>query len=311
MERDANYAVIGAFVVLVIAMAGLFVYWYSDTRDHREIKRYEIYFEGSVSGLNKGGAVRYLGVDVGRVKSLRVDRRASSRVQVIVDLDSETPISERTLAELSLQGVTGLLYIDLFENRTHRSALPAAPSERYPVIRSAQSNFDIFLSSLPNLLNKLAEVGERATLMMSDKNIDALTRTFVNIDQSAARLPQTLSEIQSLIKDLRGTVGELGQSAASVHKFVDDAAPELSSTIRRAHEITDRLASTSDHLDQLLAENRDDIRTFARDGLPQFEEFVREGRAAALEFRELSHSLRENPSQLLFQPNERGVEIPR
>ncbi|HEX7416719.1 MAG TPA: MlaD family protein, partial [Steroidobacteraceae bacterium] len=299
MERDANYAVIGAFVVLVIAMAGLFVYWYSDTRDHREITRYEIYFEGSVSGLNKGGAVRYLGVDVGRVKSLRVDRRASSRVQVIVDLDSETPISERTLAELSLQGVTGLLYIDLFENTTHRLAMPAAPSERYPVIRSARSNFDIFLSSLPNLLNKLAEVGERAALMMSDKNIDALTRTFVNIDQSAARLPQTLSEIQSLVRDLRGTAGELGESAASVHKFVDDASPELSATIRRAHEIADRLASTSDHLDQLLAENRDDIRTFARDGLPQFEEFVREGRAAALEFRELSHSLRENPSQLL------------
>jgi phospholipid/cholesterol/gamma-HCH transport system substrate-binding protein len=245
------------------------------------------------------------------VRSMRVDRRASSRVQVVVDIDSETPISERTLAELSLQGVTGLLYIDLFEDTTNRLAAPAVPSERYPVIRSARSNFDIFLSSLPNLLNKLAEVGERATAMLSDKNIAALTRSVANIDQSAAQLPQTMRQIQALVADLRGTAGELDASAASVHKFVADAGPELSATIRRAHEIADRLSSTSDHLDQLLAENREDVRTFARDGLPQFEEFVREGRAAALEFRELSHSLRENPSQLLFQPNDHGVEIPR
>ncbi len=30
MEREANYAAVGAFVVLVVIMAVLFVYWYSD-----------------------------------------------------------------------------------------------------------------------------------------------------------------------------------------------------------------------------------------------------------------------------------------
>ena len=29
MERDANYAAVGAFVLLITAMAGLFVYWYT------------------------------------------------------------------------------------------------------------------------------------------------------------------------------------------------------------------------------------------------------------------------------------------
>ena len=62
-------------------------------------------------------AVRYLGVGVGRVFSLRIDPRDSARVQVIVDIDSTTPISEQTVAELQLQGVTGLLYIDLMEDR--------------------------------------------------------------------------------------------------------------------------------------------------------------------------------------------------
>jgi len=37
---------------------------------------------------------------------------------------------------------------------------------------------------------------------------------------------------------------------------------------------------------------------------------VRETRSAAREFRDLSRSLRENPSQILYEPPESGVEIP-
>src|SRR5690349_23568871 len=98
MEREANYAAVGAFVLLVVVMAVLFVYWYSDAREHRDYKRYEVYFEGSVSGLQRGAQVRYLGVDVGRVYQMRIDPRDSSRVQVLVDIDSMAPVSARTVA---------------------------------------------------------------------------------------------------------------------------------------------------------------------------------------------------------------------
>ncbi len=99
-------------------MGALFVYWYADSRDHRDFVRYEIYFDGTVSGLTEGGPVRYLGVDVGRVQRIRIDPRADNRVQIVADIDSTTPVSDRTLAQLSLQGVTGLLYIDLQQQRS-------------------------------------------------------------------------------------------------------------------------------------------------------------------------------------------------
>src|SRR6201997_3469512 len=79
MEREANYAAVGAFVLVVLLAGALFVYWYSDTREHRNYDRYEIYFTGSVSGLERGAAVRYLGVPVGRVDDLRIDPRHSGR----------------------------------------------------------------------------------------------------------------------------------------------------------------------------------------------------------------------------------------
>ena len=140
MEREANYAAVGAFVLLVVVMAVLFVYWYSDSREHRDYSRYEVYFEGSVSGLQRGAPVRYLGVDIGRVYSMRIDPRDSSRVQVLVDLDATAPVSATVLAELSLQGVTGLLYMDLTQDNGTRRLTKSVPSEKFPVIRSARTS---------------------------------------------------------------------------------------------------------------------------------------------------------------------------
>ncbi len=304
MEREANYAAVGAFVLVVLLLGALFVYWYSDTREHRDYNRYEIYFNGSVSGLDKGGAVRYLGVGVGRVVDMRIDPRDSSRVEVIVDIDARTPISTHTVAELQLQGITGLLYIDLGEDRNNKRLAPAVPGLKYPVIRSAPSRFDVFLASLPELV-------QRANQLLSSENLAAVAAAVGNLDKASSRLPQTVHDLNSLIGELRGATAELSASARSAHALLDDLQPNVKAAALRLRTVGDNLAEATRQLDRVVAENRQDVRAFARDGLPEIERFVREGRAAAEEVRALSASLRENPAQLLYQPPERGVEIPR
>src|SRR5450631_3541954 len=139
MDRDANYVAVGAFVLLVIAMALSFVFWYTDQQDKRTYQRYEIYFQGSVSGLTAGSPVRYLGVDVGKVVRILLDPEQRKRVLVIADIDSSAPIDGRTLASLSLQGITGLLYIDLQQDKNTVESGSLAQGQRYPLIRSVPS----------------------------------------------------------------------------------------------------------------------------------------------------------------------------
>jgi phospholipid/cholesterol/gamma-HCH transport system substrate-binding protein len=310
VERDANYAAVGAFVVLVVVMAVMFVYWYSDAREHRDYQRYEVYFDGSVSGLERGAAVRYLGVDVGRVVSMRIDSRDSSRVEVLVDIDSSAPISAQTVAELSLQGVTGLLYMDLIRDTGARRLNAAVPSQKYPVIRSARSSFDVLLASLPDLVGIASDVAERATRLLSDRNIASVSNALANIDKASASLPQTVRDMQRLVADLRSATGELRSAGENANKVIDGAGPELVSAMQRVRVVADNLSRTSARLDRLVEDNRQDVRAFTREGLPELERFLREGRAAAREFRELSHSLREDPSQLIYQPPAQGVAIP-
>jgi len=311
MEREANYAAVGAFVLLVVVMAVLFVYWYSDAREHRDYMRYEVYFEGSVSGLERGAPVRYLGVDIGRVYNMRIDPRDSSRVQVLVDLDSTAPVSAKTVAELSLQGVTGLLYMDLTQDTGTRRLTKVVLSEKYPVIRSARSSFDVLLASLPDVVGLASDVAERATRMLSDKNIASVSNALANIDKATATLPQTLQEVKNLVADLREAASEVREVARQANNVVSTAGPEVTTALTRVRTVADNLATASENLDRLVEENRQDIRSFTREGLPELERFLREGRSAAREFRDLSRSLREDPSQIIYQPPQQGVTIPR
>jgi phospholipid/cholesterol/gamma-HCH transport system substrate-binding protein len=298
--------------VLIVALLGaLFVYWYSDTREHRDYNRYEIYFTGSVSGLDKGGAVRYLGVGVGRVVDIRIDPRDSSRVEVIVDIDARTPISTHTVAELALQGVTGLLYIDLRQDHKQQQAAAAVTGLKYPVIRSAPSRFDVFLASLPDLVAGANDVVQRAKQLLSGENLSAVSAALGNLDKASSRLPQAVHDLDSLIGELHSASSELTASARSAHSLLDSAQPDVHATLERVRIIADNLADASRQLDKVIAENRQDLRSFTRDGLPEIERFLRQGRAAAEDISALANSLRDNPTQLLYQPPQRGVEIPR
>jgi phospholipid/cholesterol/gamma-HCH transport system substrate-binding protein len=314
MEREANYVAVGAFVLLVLAMGALFVYWYSDARDQRSFKRYEIYFDGSVSGLAVGGQVRYLGVDVGRVVRIRLDQRAADRVQVIVDIDATAPISDRTLAQLSLQGVTGLLFIDLFQERP--GALPErlmepVSSEHYPVIRSVRSNFDLFLSGLPQVAAQINELATRGNKLLGNDNLAAVKRLLDNLNRAGDKLPQEADQIAQLIAELRAATAASRNAVDQINTAMTTAGPDLVATLARLRVVADHLASASEQLDGLLTDDRGALHGFVQQSLPQIEALLRESREAAREFGQLSKSLREDPAQLLYQPPSPAVEIPK
>ena len=309
MEREASYLTVGAFVLLVLALGAWFVIWYTDSQDQRNYKRFEIYFEGSVAGLSKGGAVRYLGVDVGRVVRMDIDPRAADRVEVIVDIDASAPITDETLATLSLQGVTGLLYIDLERDRGDKPVLPRVPSQRYPVIRTVKSNFDILLSSLPDLLGQGANLAQRMAKVFNDENVAAIDATLDNLNRASDELPEILKDIHGLVADTKRTLGQIEGAASGIREITQGS--DVKMTLDRVRVTMEHLASTSERLDQFVTENQGNIARFSDSGLLELQQLIRESREAAQDFRNLSRSIKRDPSQLLYEQKYPGVEVPR
>lgn len=310
MDRDANYVAVGAFVLLLLAMAAGFVLWYSETGDRRSYQRYEIYFDGSVFGLSQGGSVRYLGVSIGRVTRIELDPRDASRVRIVADISEDTPIEGDTVARLALQGVTGLLFIDLKPADPGKPREQPVPSIQYPVIPSERSDFDVFVSSLPDAVAKASETLNRLNAMLSDRNIKALTDALTSLEAAAAQLPGTMESTQRLVVELQSAAVEMRGAATDVRALGADAGPELRTAIRRLGEAAESAATMTARLDKLVADNEDSVSRFADEGLTEIQVLVRDMREASQAIEQLGRQLEADPSQLLYQPATRGVEIP-
>jgi phospholipid/cholesterol/gamma-HCH transport system substrate-binding protein len=311
MDRDANYVAVGAFVLLLLVMAAGFVVWYSETGDRRSYERYEIYFDGSVFGLSEGGSVRYLGVAVGRVVRIGLDPRDASRVRIIADIAEDTPIAEATVARLALQGVTGLLFIDLkpADPDKPRAAPPA--SIQYKVIPSERSDFDVFVSSLPDAIAKASEVLNRMNAMLSDRNIQSVTASLDSVNAATAGLPAAVAEVRQLVAQLESTTLEIRGVATDVRSATNQAGPELVLAMQRAREAAASLASVSARLEGLVAANEANVTRFTGQGLAEIEQLARDLRGMSRAIERLGQRLEEDPSRLIYQPATRGLEIPK
>jgi len=298
------------FALLAVVAAVAFVLWYSGASERREYVRYEIYFDGSVSGLDRGSPVRYLGVDVGRVRNLSVDLRNPGRVKVLAEVDSRAPISGATQARLGLLGLTGLLYIDLQKNPDEDSQRPLVKGEQYDVIPSRPGEIEAFLAKLPDLLARAAGLAERLELLLADNNLEAVSETLQNMQVASRDLPVVTRDAASLVGDLRRTSNEVSELAASMRGVTDNAAPKLEQTLVASRAAVDRLGHLADSLDRIVSGNEASLSQFAGSGVADLQQLIVDLQETSGEMRALARSLREDPSGLLIARKESGMEIP-
>ncbi|MGH8131377.1 MAG: MlaD family protein [Steroidobacteraceae bacterium] len=311
MDREANYVAVGAFVLLIIMLGAGFVLWYTDRADGKDERRYELYFEGSVSGLSEGSAVRYLGVAVGRVARIGIDPRNAGRVRVIADIAEGTPIKHDTVARLALRGVTGLLHIDLQPRDPGSLPPPPIASIKYPVIPSEQSQFDELVSSLPDVVAKVGEALNRINAMLSDKNIAAVTATVEYTEKATGDLPMAIGEARAMFLELRAAANEMQGTAEALHELTGTSGEQIKIAAARLREVADNVANTTSRLDRMVTRNESNVDRFAGEGLAEFEQLVRETRQAVRAIDSLTESLERDPSRLIYRPAPTGVEIPQ
>src|SRR4051812_20794276 len=111
MENKAHAMAAGLFVVAVAVLLLVLAGWLS--RDTGVRDTYEISTRESISGLQPQAAVRYRGVDVGKVDAIGFDPKAQGNVLIKLEVDRDAPVTQDTFATLGYQGVTGLAFLQL------------------------------------------------------------------------------------------------------------------------------------------------------------------------------------------------------
>ena len=228
MKARASNLMIGSTTLVAIAAA--FVGFLGFQKIHGIAQRgpLRIVFEGSASGLRQGGNVNFDGVQVGEIKSLKLDN--PRRVVALAMVDNSAPIRKDTIVGLEFQGLTGVAAISLTGGA---AAAPPVPLNE---------------DGIPTLTADLSEVQSiRDTLHNVDRilvgNQAMLKDTLLNFETYTATLASKGDAIDSIIRKADGAFESFDGAMAKIDNLVpglaSGSADELYDKVRTIRELAE------------------------------------------------------------------------
>jgi phospholipid/cholesterol/gamma-HCH transport system substrate-binding protein len=311
METRANYVAVGAFVLLVLAGAVVALLWLARGQFNRESTFYDIYFTGSVTGLAQGSAVRYNGIQVGRVVEIRIDPQNLSQVRATIEVDpTTTVIKSDAVASLEIQGLTGAAFIEITGGSQNAAPLQRLEGERYAVITSRPSGLQQVVMSAPEALTRLIDVADRLSLLFDEKNRAALAETLENLRRVTAVAAARAGDVDSAVGDAAASMRELRGTMIDLHQLIAKGGEgrDMLSSIDSASRKLDHLV---EHLDTLVQENRQPLREFGQNGLNQMSQLLMESRTVIANLNRITDEIQRDPTRFFFGGDRRQGYQPR
>lgn len=296
MEKNSHYFIVGLFVSFALAALVFFVVWLAGTHDSRNYSIYTISFSDPVSGLKKSAIVQFRGIEVGRVKDIRLSANSVDEVKVDISIDDKVPINRSSYASLATLGITGLTYIEL-TTVSHDKTPPLQPEgEPYPVIRGQGTQLSKLFQDIPAISKQLLDLSEKLNKAFDEDTVVSLNQTVKNIEQMSNDINTLLSE-------------ENITNATTTLRNVSSASGEMDQLVARFDKTADEIDKVVASLNAVITNNRHDIDKFAGSGLNQITEMSRQTTDMARSIRRLADRLEQDPSRIIYRPNYRGVEV--
>lgn len=289
MESKVSYTLVGIFV-LVLGLGFIAgVLWIGSGKQlGKWYDTYRVYMDESVSGLNLNAQVGLRGVDVGSVRGIELDPENSERVRITLDIERGAPIKEDTIAVLRTQGLTGIAYIDLMGGSRDAPLLEARDPDGYPVIRSAPSLMARLDVALPRLLTNLEAIMEDIGAVLDEENRRSLTQGLADIAEVARTLAARSATIDEGIRDAAQTLENTARSSQALSRLIE--------RMEYSAAAVERIA---DSAGGMLEDNRDGLRQFTGETLPELQVLVGEIREIAGSLRRTGREIEQDPSILL------------
>ena len=267
-KGDRNFAV-GLFVSIAIASFIFFVIWLTGRTGEQELTRYTLLFHKDVSGLNVGGPVKYMGMKVGSVVMMDIERADGVKIRVDIDVLTSTPVDIGTFASLALQGITGVAVVNLETEPGVHSPLEVLPDREYPIIPVRIVGFSALMSNAPEIMNKLNNILGQAEKILDEDNLNAIASTLENIESLTASLAAEKESIGAIPGNLNAAIADVQATVRQLQGMLTELQPGINSTIENVNESSKNLASLTGRVDGMLRDHEQDIGQFMEEGLAE------------------------------------------
>jgi phospholipid/cholesterol/gamma-HCH transport system substrate-binding protein len=309
MEPKVNYVIVGTFVVVLAAVVLGVVLWLGKA-DYRGVyDRYYAYMRESVAGLSVNSAVKYRGVDVGRVKDITLNPENLEEVRLMLDILHGTPIKTDTVAVLETQGLTGLAVLNLTGGSRDAPALEVAPGQEYPVINTGPSLFfrlDMALSrllseqGLTKLLANLNQLSQQATAVVDEENRASLRRILKDLSELTQTLAARHEQVDKGVLNASQSAENLAKMTETMNKQVPLMLERVNKSAAAIQGMTEELAKTGKAVSGLVQETKPDLEEFSRNTLAETGLLIAEVRQLTATLNRVAQDLEREPNALVL-----------
>jgi phospholipid/cholesterol/gamma-HCH transport system substrate-binding protein len=309
--RLGVFIVISSFALLML----LFIVGSKKFFEERDIY-YIHYRDLSVSGLEIGSPVKYLGISIGSIKSIDFDPEDVYTVIVTISITPGTPIKKDSRANIEAIGITGLKMIEIRGGSNEAELL-----NPYDQIKPGSSITEDITGKAEEIANKVEKVMNNLLEFTAPEKLNKIitlaesaTESFDNInamvEENRSNLRQSLAYGSTVMARLDTISVALQQSAAAIEKIT--ASDTLSQIVANLYDMStkltqanlvvlvDRLREVVEKTNKILVTMDRDIELGSRDFLISLDKL----KSTLDNLDETSRLLREDPSILI-----KGVDI--
>lgn len=306
----------GLFIIVAsLALIGLVAVLTSQ----KFLQKRDIYFityeNISVSGLEVGSPVKYLGINVGTIEDIYIDPENISKVVVKISLKEGTPIKKDARADIATIGITGLKMIEirggsqeaeLLEPGGHIKPGTSITEQITGKAEVIAEKLELLLNNLnvftkPENMNRIIAMAENSSKAFENanqilvENRENLNRTFELSRQVTLRLDSVALEMNLMAEELNEVVSS--DTLKDILLNIRDISLELSKAnmVNLIKELGEVIAQTNDILNQMDHD--------LSQGSETFNESMRKLRSSLEHINEASRQISEDPSILI-----RGTE---
>lgn len=310
METRANYALIGAFVLAAAAAVIGFALWLGSSQFNRDYSIYDVVFPGPIS-LEEGASVRYIGIKVGEVESVRIDRRDASMVRARLRVDRTTPVKTDSTAIIDFAGITGVTFVQINAGSEDAGPLLPPPYQDVPVIQAGETPLAALFDGGAEIVGQAGMTIDQLGALLNDENVEAMSEILANVKditsaisaEDAALLAQTIDTLASL-----ETAGDnLSDASRDITAVAGSLDQELVSLNAELKVLVDELNGATGNASEMLTESRKAIEAAtvlveggASDTVQQTSMAAQELRVLIARLDRLTRELEQNPQGLVM-----------
>ncbi len=304
MDTKVSYTLVGLFVIVLGAALIGVVLWLTVGVEAKVYETYKVYIRESVSGLNPQAAVKYRGVEVGRVAAIELDPDNPERVELTLNIEPQAPVRQNTRAVLVTQGLTGLAYVELTGGSRNAAPLKPTAEQPIPVIQSGPSLVTRLEDAFTTLLTKFNTLSQRLELLLNEENQGNVSAILGDMET----LTHTLAEHADSLGEGMDSAAQTLTQVAQVSAELPPLLARVGAAVTAVENMSLAITKTTAGLGAAVQASRRDLQKLTRDTAPEVGALLGELRQLTDVIQRFGRELERNPRMLLFgrEPSQPG-----